>query len=213
MESMKIKITDLGKRYRYEWIFRNINQQFQSGGKYAILGPNGSGKSTFLKILSGHLTPSNGEVNFSIQDKKLDIDQVYPHVSYAAPYIELIEEFSLIESLEFHNKFKPWKDNLNAKAVLDIMQLQKSKDKAIKYFSSGMKQRLKLALAICSDTKLLLLDEPSTNLDRQGVDWYQELIAKYANDRILIIASNVKEDYLACDEQMNILDYKSKSKA
>ena len=207
---MKIQITDLGKRYRYEWIFRNINYTFNSNKKYAILGANGSGKSTFLKILSGHLSPSHGQIEFSFNNSPVPLDNVYPHIAYAAPYIELIEEFNLIESLEFHSKFKKWKNGLTSEQVLEIMQLEKARQKVVKYFSSGMKQRLKLAMAICSDCAILLLDEPSTNLDRQGIEWYQKLIAEYADGRILIIASNVEEDYKSCDTQINIVDYKKK---
>ena len=109
---MEVSFHNVAKRYRYEWIFRDIDFTFQNGKKYAILGPNGSGKSTLLKVLSGHLTPSKGKVNFSAGEKKIDIDEVYLHTSYAAPYIELIEEFTLLEALNFHKKFKPFLNQL-----------------------------------------------------------------------------------------------------
>ena len=73
-----------------------------------------------------------------------------------------------------------------------------------------MKQRLKLVLAICSDTDLLLLDEPTTNLDDEGVAWYQTLIEKYTANRLVIVASNVKHDYHFCTQQLNIMDYKKR---
>lgn len=209
---MTVSFRNVGKRYRYEWIFRAINFEFNQGKKYAILGPNGSGKSTLLKILAGHLTPSKGNVDFFYKKNKLEIDSVYRHISYAAPYIELIEEFTLTEAILFHQKFKPFIQGLNKSDLINILGFEKSKNKPIRYFSSGMKQRLKLVLAICSDVPLLLLDEPTTNLDLQGMEWYRGLIKKYAGDRLTIIASNVEADYDFCDETLNILDYKGKGR-
>ncbi len=207
---MKISLNNIGKRYRFEWIFRGISRELSSGTAYAISGPNGSGKSTLLKVLCGHLTPSKGKINFEVAGKSLDIDEVYRHISYAAPYIDLIEEMTLLEAIRFHCRFKPMLDNLQAEAILDLMQLKSSRDKEIRFFSSGMKQRLKLALAFCSDTQLLLLDEPTTNLDQQGVDWYLEMVRQYTRDRLVVVASNVDVDFSFCQEQMNILDYKKK---
>ena len=207
---MEISFRNVSKRYRYEWIFRNIEYTFGANKKYAILGPNGSGKSTLLKILAGHLTPSKGKVEFVKDNKKIDIDEVYQCVSYAAPYIELIEEFTLSEAISFHQKFKPLLQGLKKSDIINILGFEKSKQKPIRFFSSGMKQRLKLVLAICSDSPLLLLDEPTTNLDQQGMEWYRGLIKKYANERLTIIASNVAIDYDFCDEQLNILDYKKR---
>ncbi len=206
---MDIKLDNVAKRYRFEWIFRNINYEFKSGDSYAILGSNGAGKSTFLKILSGHLSPSKGSVDFIKNDSPVDKDLIYQHISYAAPYIDLIEELTLVEAIEFHQKFKPLCKDLNTGDLLDLLQFSKSSHKEVKYFSSGMKQRLKLVLAICSDTDILLLDEPTTNLDKQGFKWYLELVERFRMERLLIIASNVETDYSFCEKQLNIMDYKS----
>lgn len=205
---MKIELRNIAKRYRYEWVLRNVNLQLETGKNYAITGPNGSGKSTFLKILSGHLTPSKGNIQFSMDQKKVAGDLIYKHLSYAAPYIDLIEEFSLTEALHFHYNFKPFINNQTPKDIINLLGFKKAQDKAIRYFSSGMKQRLKLALAICSDTQLLLLDEPTATLDRQGVEWYQSLIRQYADNRLVIIASNVEEDFFFCEERVSISDFK-----
>jgi len=204
-----LKLTNIGKRYRFEWIFRQVNRHFEAGKQYAILGPNGSGKSTLLQILSGHLSPSEGSIDFYFSEKKAEREDVFRQVSMAGPYMDVIEEFTLIESLRFHQNFKPYLAGLEAKDLIDILQFSKSKNKEVRFFSSGMKQRLKLVLAICSDTSLLLLDEPTTNLDAQGVAWYRHLIRQYTNDRTLIIASNIKHDYDFCEASLNILDFKS----
>ena len=205
---MHIRLEDVAKRYRYDWIFRSINYTFEEGEQYAVLGSNGAGKSTFLKILSGHLTPSKGKISFRHEGKDVEIDTVYKHVSYAAPYIELIEELSLKEALTFHQQFKPFVDNLSPEKLIELLGFEQSKDKVIKDFSSGMKQRLKLVLAICSDTPILLLDEPTSNLDNQGINWYLDLIKKYTSNRLTIVASNVEVDYQFCSHHLDIRDYK-----
>ena len=206
-----IELNNIGKRFRYEWIFKNISHTFDNGKSYAIIGPNGSGKSTLMKILSGHLTPSAGQIAFSNHTKKIDDAAVYPLISYAAPYIDLIEELTLTEMIAFHSKFKPLSKNLKINDLIALLNFKKSKDKEIRFFSSGMKQRLKLALAICCETPILLLDEPTTNLDAQGVEWYQNLVNQYAvsPQRLVIVASNIEHDYMFCGDMLNILDFKS----
>lgn len=207
---MDIVLENIGKRYRFEWIFRHIDYTFKSGGRYAILGPNGSGKSTLMKILCGHLTPSRGKIGFQQSGQTIDTDKLYQQISYAAPYIELIEEFKLREAILFHQKFKPFLQNLQADDLIEVLGFEKSVDKEIRFFSSGMKQRLKLVLAICSQSQLLMLDEPTTNLDRQGAKWYRSLINRFLGDRTVIVASNVEEDYDFCDDILKVIDWKKK---
>lgn len=207
---MQIKLDNIGKRYRFEWIYKDVSQTFEAGKAYAILGPNGSGKSTLMKVLSGYLSPSRGTIHFipNNNTKPLDINDVFQHISYAAPYIDLIEELTLAEAIQFHQRFKPFQNGITATEIIDLLDFKKSKNKEIRFFSSGMKQRLKLALACCSDTPILLLDEPTTNLDAQGVDWYLALIEKYAANRLVIVASNIEHDYGFCQTHLNILDFK-----
>ena len=205
---MQITLHQVSKRYRYDWVFKGIDYCFHHGGHFSLTGPNGSGKSTLMKVLSGHLTPSKGTVEFLSGEVKIAVEDVYEKVSYAAPYLELIEEFTLSEMLHFHQQFKPFLENVTPETIVDFLAFPKAKNKEVRHFSSGMKQRLKLALALCSNSSLLLLDEPSTNLDRQGVDWYLDLVEKYLGDRTVIVASNVAEDFRFCKEGVNILDYK-----
>lgn len=208
---MNLELRNIGKRYRFEWIFRDLTYNFKMGTGYAILGNNGSGKSTFMQVLSGHLSPSKGKLIYSKNNKAISIDKAYQELSFAGPYIEMIEEFTLQEVIDFHWKFKPMK--CSQEELLERLDYPKSaKKKAVKYFSSGMQQRLKLALAICSETSLLLLDEPTITLDQKAVAWYGDLLQEYAYgpDRLTIIASNVEEDFQGCTERLNILDYKKK---
>lgn len=205
---MRIELEQVAKRYRREWILRKVNLTIEAGRRYAIEGPNGSGKSTLLRMISGHLTPSKGKIRHSLPGQLIDIDQVYRHLSYAAPYIELIEELTLAEALRFHRRFQPFLPGLDDPSILDLLSLPGSSSKLIRHFSSGMKQRLKLALAVCSDTALLLLDEPTTNLDQQGIDWYLSLIDRFAGGRTVVVASNVAVDFGFCEERVGVLSFK-----
>ncbi|KLT64586.1 ABC transporter ATP-binding protein [Pedobacter sp. BMA] len=204
---MKIALNNVGRRFNKEWIFRSLTTTFNSGSSYAILGPNGSGKSTLLSILTGSLVPSEGAILFS-DGKDLPVEVVYQYISLAAPYLELVETFTLREIIDFHFKFKAFADGVDSKSLVSILGLEKAANKQIKYFSSGMKQRTKLALACCSDSPILFLDEPTSNLDVQGINWYRELIEQFTKDRLTIIGSNQILEYDFCDIQLQISDYK-----
>lgn len=205
---MKIILDQIGRRFNREWIFRKVNYSFELGNSYAILGANGSGKSTLLQVISGSLTSSEGKVNYFRDDIPLDIENVFHELSFAAPYLELIEEFTLSEHIDFHFQFKRYREGYDKKSVVSLLGLHHSEHKALKNFSSGMKQRVKLALAFCSDTKILLLDEPVSNLDKQGVEWYLSLIEQFSSDRLVIVCSNQQQEYGFCDERINVEDFK-----
>lgn len=208
---MNITLHNLGRRFNQEWIFRTIDYSFSSNNKYAILGPNGSGKSTLIKVLTGQLTASEGTIHYLDNEVDIHVEDIYQYISIAAPYIELIEEFTLNELLDFHFKFKSYLPTFNKENVIQLLRMEKSADKGIKYFSSGMKQRVKLVLACCSQSKILFLDEPTSNMDVEGEEWYLNLIEKTSsinNDRILFVGSNQEKEYIYCNEHLRIMDYK-----
>ncbi|MGB4398263.1 MAG: ATP-binding cassette domain-containing protein [Daejeonella sp.] len=205
---MKIILEQIGRRFNRDWIFKNLNYTFESGKSYAILGANGSGKSTLLQVISGSLTSSEGKLNYTKKGVQIDIENVFPELSIAAPYLDLIEEFSLNEHIDFHFQFKNYRDGYDKRTLIALLNLLHSEHKALKNFSSGMKQRVKLALAFCSDTKVLLLDEPTSNLDQQGIEWYLSLIKQFSNDRLVIVCSNQEHEYAFCNEKLSVEDYK-----
>lgn len=205
---MKITLQNISRRFNRDWIFRNVDYEFVLGETYAILGPNGSGKSTLLSVLNGSLSPSIGTIVYSSNGTTIEAAEVFNQLSLAAPYLELIEEFSLTEMIDFHFRFKTRKGGMDNERVINLLDMQASKNKMIKYFSSGMKQRLKLALAFCSDTPMLMLDEPTSNLDSQGVNWYLNLVEQFAANRLTIICSNQEHEYGFCKHRLNISDYK-----
>lgn len=206
---MEIILDKVGRRYNREWIFKNINHTFESGSCTAILGGNGSGKSTLAQVVMGFITPSEGNINYQINNKTITVDQVYKQVAIASPYMEIFEDLTIEESFNFQKKLKPNELISSSEELIDIVELHHAKDKPIKYFSSGMRQRVKLALAILSNSPLLVLDEPTSNLDHKSIDWYQQLIEKNKSNRTILVCSNKQEqEYFFCSQKLNVEDYK-----
>lgn len=204
---MQIDLENCGRRYNQDWIFRNFSYTFNAGEKYALLGPNGSGKSTLLGVLLSHISPSEGKISYH-DPKVISEDLIYKQISFTAPYVDLIEEFTLLETIKFHFQFKKCHPAIDQSFIIDELGLSRSKDKPLKYFSSGMKQRTKLVLAFCTDTPMLLLDEPTANLDTQGIDWYQQLAERFLENRLFIVASNEPREVVMCQKIVNILSLK-----
>jgi ABC-type multidrug transport system ATPase subunit len=209
---MTISLSDTGKRYNREWIFRGLSYEFTIGNAYAITGPNGSGKSTLLQVLAGAVAHSEGKVSWKNTAGIIDPDQVYKQLSIAAPYLDLIEEMTALEFLQFHQSFKPFLPGFSIEAMLERVGLQNALHKQIRFYSSGMKQRIKLIQAIFSDTPLLLLDEPCSNLDASGIAMYQELMSAFSQNRLVIVSSNDPQEYGFCQEKLSILDWKPVAK-
>jgi ABC-type multidrug transport system ATPase subunit len=205
---MTISLNQVGKRFNYDWIFRRFTYTFTGTGHYAILGPNGSGKSTLLQIVSGHHHLSEGKVEYLFNDQVLPQDQFFRHCAIVAPYLELVEEFTLQECFEFHLHFKSFLPGFTGRDIAGLVGLDKAWRKQVRNFSSGMKQRARLALAIFSDVPVLLLDEPCTNLDAPGIALYQQLIHDHCGNRLVIVSSNDEAEYGFCKERIQISDYK-----
>ena len=205
---MTISLSDAGKRYNRDWIFRHLNYTFEAGGSYAITGPNGSGKSTLLQVVGGVMLVNEGACEWVVDGKKIPPENVFGHISISAPYLELVEEMTLREFLVFHSGFKPLLPGLQPEGIAEMVGLKNALTKQIRNFSSGMKQRLKLAQCICSDISVILLDEPCTNLDADGIALYHQLISNYGNDRMILVSSNDEVEYSFCKQKINVMDYK-----
>lgn len=203
-----ITVEQLGKKFNREWIFRNLNYTFRSGQVYAITGPNGSGKSTLLQVLWGQMPPSTGTLKYSTPNTEIPCEEIFRHISIAAPYMDLIDEFTLLEQVRFHFKLKPTRFNMNEAEILEKMYLTHAKHKYISNFSSGMKQRVKLALAFYSQADIVFLDEPGTNLDMQAFDWYLQQIETLPTNCLVFIASNQVSEYPANAQKLDIMSFK-----
>ena len=203
-----IRVENLSKRFNRDWIFRNLNFTFEAGNTYAITGPNGSGKSTLMQILWGQMPPSKGEIVYQLKDKVLEADAVYKSVAIATPYMELIDEFTLSEQLRFHFSIKECRHTMSVHELLEVMYLQDAKDKQITNFSSGMKQRVKLALALFTKADAIFLDEPGTNLDNTAFEWYRNQLNHLPDDCLIFIASNQPAEYPSNAIKVDIMQYK-----
>lgn len=208
--STTINIKNLGKKFNKEWIFRKLDFEIVPNQKLVILGGNGSGKSTLLQVLSGFVTPNEGEIVFTLNDVKIESDKLKNYISFASPYLQVIEDFTLLEMVEHSRLLKPFRHSLSSEEFMKVIDLESAKHKFIKQFSSGMKQRLKLGLAILTDTPILLLDEPVSNLDKNAIAWYKDLIQKHTPDRTVIVCSNaIAEEYFFCDTELDVMRYKT----
>ncbi|MBA2744842.1 MAG: ABC transporter ATP-binding protein [Flavisolibacter sp.] len=201
---MKISLNDAGKRFNREWIFRNANISFEAAHPTAITGANGSGKSTLLQCIGGMMELSEGKIEYEGYNN----ETIYKNISFCAPYLELIEEMTMKEFLSFHAAFKPFLKEFTVHAIINEIGLNEAKEKQLRNFSSGMKQRVKLAQAIFSDTDIVLLDEPCSNLDEQGIALYHQLIQKYCCERLVIVCSNDPVEYNFCKRTVSMVEFK-----
>lgn len=209
---MLIQLHHAGKRFNRDWIFRKVSTSFVSGKAYAITGPNGSGKSTLLQVVAAAMQASEGKVEWIVNSREktaaLNEEMVHQHIAICAPYLEVIEEMTAVEFLRFHASFKPLLPQAGIPDIINIVGLQKAAHKQIRFYSSGMKQRIKLAQAIFADVPVLLLDEPCTNLDAAGYALYHQLIDAYCRHKLIIVSSNDINEFDFCEERLSILDYK-----
>ncbi|MDR7129290.1 ABC-type multidrug transport system ATPase subunit [Algoriphagus sp. 4150] len=205
---LKIHLEEASKRFQYEWIFKNLTLELSQGNSLAITGSNGSGKSTLLKCLCGAIPITSGKIDYLQDGKSISETDWFSILTISAPYMEVPEEFSLEELLDFHFKFKKPLDGISSKEIIEQLYLTQHSSKPVGQFSSGMKQRLKLGLALFSDVPLVFLDEPTSNLDRKGIEWYQELITLYGKNRILVICSNEPREYGFCEQKIALEDFK-----
>jgi ABC-type multidrug transport system ATPase subunit len=195
---LHIQINNIGKRYQNQWLFRNINLELKLGDSLSVTGQNGSGKSTFMQVVYGLVQASEGEVLIN------GTSNYKPHEVFAlsAPYLELPMEFSI---LEIHDLYlRTQKMNAGLDEFLSFSDFNKSQvNRAVKLFSSGMQQRLKTALCLSSNSPILLLDEPLTNMDAKGEDWYKNCLNDI-QDKIVIIAGNNPIEYAFTNSNLQI---------
>lgn len=207
---MHIRLKDIAQKFGKEFIFRGLSADFKPGSKTAVLGGNGSGKSTLLKIIYGAQTPTEGTAScFDKEGKRIHQDKVPFYIQLSGPYYELIEELSVLDFLNTYQKFRPFRDSFSSTKIIETAMLEHRAKAPIKNLSSGMRQRLKLALALCAKADVVMLDEPTSNLDPEGVTWFQHLLQSELNERSLFIGSNFNTDEIfMCSNQLELKDYK-----
>lgn len=209
-----IKLDTVSKRYTNHWIIRNANYSFDKPIVYGISGFNGSGKSTLIHLLSGYLSPSVGQIVYSNDNGgAIDRNDIYKHLSIAAPYIDIEEVFTLRKFLTFYGKFRSWQDTLGIEDILKRSGLVKHSEVEVENFSSGMKQRVKLVTAMSTLSSLVLLDEPTSYLDAEAKLWLYQMIRERPQGQMLIMASNEKSDLDQCDIVLPIEHFQNKKES
>lgn len=195
-----IQLLNAGKRFQLDWIFKGLNYEFKQQERYAIVGKNGSGKSTLINILSGYSSLTTGDCIWLNHNKS----NIYKNIAICAPYLNVFEQLTAYEFLTFHFQLKNKIKNIEIEQILYDVELDNTRNKKISQFSNGMKQRIKLAQAFFTNSQILLLDEPCTNLDKQGIFLYENLIQNYTNQRLLIIASNDPKETNYCTQTLTL---------
>ncbi|MGE5682373.1 MAG: ABC transporter ATP-binding protein [Bacillota bacterium] len=208
----QLKVENLSKVFGRRLIFRDISFCFDQNGIFGIAGHNGSGKSTLVKILTGIIGASRGKATHSLGGKNIPSDQLHDHIGFVAPYLVLYDEFSAEENLRHFANIRNIPYNKEkADNLLNEFLLYDRRFDEVKGYSSGMKQRLKYIFALMHSPSLLVLDEPTSNLDSAGKDTVYKIIKDASSSSIVLVASNEESDLSLCREIIQIEKYKEKS--
>lgn len=192
-------------------VFESVNFELGVGSSLAIAGRNGSGKSTLVKIIAGLLSPSSGEVIYQIDGKKIDKIDWFKYVGFVAPYLQIYDEFTGYENLEILARIRGLKNyKEKIEDVLKRVNLYSRRYDLVRGYSSGMKQRLKYACALLHEPILLILDEPTSNLDIEGVEMVWAIAEEQKKKGILIVATNEPEELQMCDDVINLDELKQR---
>ncbi|MDP5170771.1 MAG: ATP-binding cassette domain-containing protein [Bacteroidia bacterium] len=200
--SFTITLDQVGKQYYQRWLFRDLNLSLIAGESLALVGQNGSGKSTLLRVIAGQLSPSVGKVTYGQSGKRVPSTEIYRHISWSAPYISLFPELTLREQYRLQARFGSF--FLKEDDFLETLLLADEADKPLRFYSSGMLQRAKTGLAILADSSVLMLDEPTSNMDDKHAALIISLIRQYQQSRIVILASNLEREYGEIARQIHL---------
>ncbi len=209
MSNYSIQADALNKRFGRRLIFNNLNFHLKENGVFGVTGANGSGKSTLVNILAYILSPSSGKVIHCNDGKRIISEHLHNYIGFVSPYLVLYDEFTAWENLNYIAQIRGIK--LNKNKVVDLLNqflLYNRRNDLVKTYSSGMKQRLKFIFALMHSPPLIILDEPTSNLDVLGKGFVYKIIEQESKHSIIIIASNDEEDLSYCSTSINLEDYK-----
>lgn len=193
-QGLSLSLEGLGKKFYHRWVFRAVSLQVQAPARVAIIGGNGTGKSTLMRIIAGQLSPSEGARYLYSHGKLVPQAHYYRHLSWMAPYLDIYPDLTLAEHLRMHFRFRACLLQ-HPQEVVKALELDAHRDKKLRYFSSGMLQRAKVGMALFTRSDLLLLDEPTSNMDTYHASLIQELLNAHTQDRLLVLASNLPREY------------------
>ena len=195
---LAIELQAVSKRFGRQWIIREMTDRFATGSPVGVSGRNGAGKSTLQRLLCGQLTPTRGSVRWTLDGRDVPVGDVYRSVSWAAPYLTVVEELTIRQFYDFHFRLKPLQAGLTVADVPRLIELDHVRNRKLSDCSSGMRQRVLLGSVLYAATPLLLLDEPTVTLDAPAVAWYHQQLATYGRGRLVVVASNDPADLVEC---------------
>ncbi|MBI5475158.1 MAG: ABC transporter ATP-binding protein [Ignavibacteriales bacterium] len=205
MNEIIFKTEGLAKTFNRRKIFKDISFELKENSSLAITGKNGSGKSTLLKILSGILSPTRGSIEMNIGGKIIRHDSYFKKLGLVSPYLQLYDEFTGQENLELFRDIRGIEATDNyIEDLLKLFKLWERRDDFVRTYSSGMKQRLKYAFALLHNPSILLLDEPRSNLDAEGIETVYKIMEEQKKRGILIVATNDSEDIEHCEQLIDL---------
>jgi len=201
----RLEVKNLSKFFDVRSVLRDVSFSLEVGGSLALIGPNGSGKTTLLKIMAGLLAPTRGRVVFSGPDGLLNKDKVRELLSYVGPEMTLYDALTGEENLRFFAAMRGIGLTVEEIASrLEKVGLGGRGGDRYGAYSSGMKQRLKYAVALLNRPVFLLLDEPAANLDDDGRRIVSDIISCQKQSGILIIATNEEREYAGAERQYRL---------
>ena len=206
MKKMTLKSDYVSKVYSHKIIFQHVTFSVSQDSSFAITGKNGSGKSTLIKILCGLLTPTKGSVSLVVEDKALKPENYYPHIGLVSPYLNLYDEFTGEENLTLIRKIRGLHSDVSSRAInlLKEFNIYDHRKKEVRFYSSGMKQRLKYCAALLHEPSVLYLDEPTANLDEMGISIVKDVMKRQKKLGALVFATNEHDDLKFADSVLNL---------
>jgi len=202
---MKLSVEKIGKNFGEKKIFRDISFDLSPGMSAVIVGPNGSGKTTLVRIICGLIRPSSGEVKYMKDSKQILMEDIYNRIGFVGPYLELYEELTARENLMFFAKMKRVPNAVEKfSSLMNRLNLNGREDDQVKTYSSGMRQRLKYVFALIGNPEILILDEPTSNLDSDGIERVYDIMMEQKTNNILLLATNDQMDLKYGDFQVEV---------
>jgi len=203
---MKLTASHLTKEFNRRAIFSDISFTMEIGDSLAITGKNGAGKSTLIKTLAGLLSPTRGAVEYSLNGKKVEVDALRDQIGMVSPYLMLYDEFTAMENLTLLSRIRSngFPIEEQSKELLERFSLWTKRHELVRTFSSGMKQRLKFVFAVLHRPRLLFVDEPTSNLDAEGVRVVRGMIEKQKKTGMLIVATNSAQEAKWCKKRIHL---------
>jgi len=210
MTSVSLKLDGVSKEFNRRLIFRDVSISLQGGDTLAITGRNGSGKSTLVKILCGLLSPTRGTLMYALDGKDIEVDAIKDHIGLVSPYLQMYDEFTGLENLEVLSRIRADR-NITGETIAEALKnvgLWDRRNDFVRTYSSGMKQRLKYAFAVLHRPGVLVLDEPTSNLDADGIAMVERCVREQRSHGMLIVATNDADEAIWCSQRVVLGDEK-----